>query len=165
MKTMKNNEALSPWYKEPYVWLIIFLPALAVFAGVITIILAVQTDDGLVVDDYYKKGLEINRTLERDHIASEKQLKADIKYDAQGEEILIILTAVSDFDYPEILSVSFLHATRSGFDKEAKLVLIKDNTYRGNLSLPSPGKWYVHIQHDNWRLINTINITNRVSFY
>lgn len=73
MKTISNHENIKPWHKEHYVWLIIFFPMLAVIAGIVITILAVQSNDSLVVDDYYKQGLEINRVLERDQSALEYQ--------------------------------------------------------------------------------------------
>ena len=160
MKTINNNESIRPWFKEPYVWLIIFFPVLSIIAGIVTIILAVQSNDGLVVDDYYKQGLEINRVLERDQSALEYQLDADINLDEEIEEIVISLTAAANFVHPENLTVSLLHATRSGMDKEVKLILSQGKLYRGNLPALIPGKWYVHIQRDNWRLIKTINVSN-----
>ncbi len=53
----------SVWYREPYVWLLIAIPACAVVAGFVTLALAIATDDGLVVDDYYWQGKQINRVL------------------------------------------------------------------------------------------------------
>ncbi len=158
MKTIDNHENSRPWHKEFYVWMIIFFPMLAVFGSVLMAILAVQSNDGLVVDDYYKKGLEINRTLERDQNALDYQLNASINLDQELEEVVMVLTAAPNFEYSENLSVSFLNATRPGFDKEVKMILTEDNTYRGNLSALVQGKWYVHIQRDNWRLIKTINV-------
>ena len=52
----------KPWYREFYVWLVIFFPVLAIVAGFYTLKLAIESDDGLVEDDYYKQGIEINRT-------------------------------------------------------------------------------------------------------
>jgi len=158
MKTTSSHEKTKPWHKEFYVWMIIFFPLLAVVGGIVTTILAVQSNDGLVVDDYYKQGLEINRTLERDQAAIDYQLNADIKLDQELEEVLITVSSASNFVYPEKLSVTFLHATRSGLDKEVNMILTQDNIYRGNLSALAPGKWYVHIQRDNWRLIKTIKV-------
>ena len=66
------------------------------------------------------------------------------------------MSSTSDFVYPANLSVTFLHATRSGLDKEVHMLLTQKNIYRGNLSALAAGKWYVHIQYDNWRLIKTI---------
>jgi len=155
---MINNDSQQalPWYKEYYVWLLILFPMLAVIGGIVTTILAVQSDDGLVVDDYYKHGLEINRTLERDQVALDYNLNADIKFNQELEEVSITMTSTSGFIYPPNLSVTFLHATRSGLDTEVNMMLTQENTYRGNLSALTAGKWYVHIQYDNWRLIKTI---------
>ncbi len=46
-----------PWYRYKLVWMIIAIPAASVIAGINMIYLAVNTDDGLVVDDYYKEGM------------------------------------------------------------------------------------------------------------
>lgn len=157
---MLNNDSqqVLPWYKEYYVWLLILFPLLAVIGGIVTTILAVQSDDGLVVDDYYKQGLEINRTLERDKVALDYNLDADIQLDQKLEEVSITMSSVLGFVYPKNLSVTFLHATRSGLDKEVNMLLTQENIYRGNLSVLAAGKWYVHIQYDNWRLIKTITV-------
>jgi hypothetical protein len=53
MNTLKQK---TPWYREPWVWLMIAFPMSAVIGGMITIYLAVTTSTGLVVDDYYKRG-------------------------------------------------------------------------------------------------------------
>lgn len=156
MSLLKDEQNLIPWHKENYVWMIIFFPVLAIVGGIITTILAVQSDDGLVVDDYYKEGLEINRTLERDQLAINYQLEADIKINESLEEVVVTLEASSNFIYPENLSVTFLNSTRAGYDKEVAMILTEEKTYRGNLSKLMPGKWYVHIQRDDWRLIKTI---------
>ena len=158
MNTSSSNQTPMPWYKEYYVWLIILFPMLAVIGGIVTMILAMESNDGLVVDDYYRKGLEINRVLDRDKNAIDYQLNADVRFNRELEEVLIAITATSNFVYPAAISVTFLHATRSGFDKEINMLLTHDNIYSGNLSVLAPGKWYVYIQHDNWRLIKTINI-------
>jgi hypothetical protein len=157
---MLNNDSqqILPWYKEPYVWMLILFPMLAVIGGIATTILAVQSDDGLVVDDYYKHGLEINRTLERDQVALDYNLDADIQLDQKLEEVAITMSSAPGFVCPKNLSVTFLHATRSGLDKEVNMLLTQENIYRGNLSVLAAGKWYVHIQYDNWRLIKTITV-------
>ncbi len=158
MKPVNEATPARPWHKEYFVWFIIFFPLLAVIGGVVTIILAVKSNDGLVVDDYYKKGLEINRVLERDKNAIGYQLSANIKINHKLEEVIININANDSFTYPAELSVSFLHATRAGLDKDIRVLLTDQNNYKGNLSNLAPGKWYVHIQYDNWRIIKTIRI-------
>jgi len=158
VNTISSHENSIPWYKEYYVWLIILFPMLAVIGGIVTMILAVESNDGLVIDDYYKQGLEINRVLDRDKIAIDYQLNANVRFNQEIGEVLITITAASNFVYPANISVTFLHATRSGFDKKINMLLTHDTIYSGNLSVLAPGKWYVYIQHDNWRLIKTINV-------
>ncbi|MFH0934336.1 MAG: FixH family protein, partial [Pseudomonadota bacterium] len=70
------NAALhpKPWYREPWPWFLMSLPATAVIAGVATVVIAIQSADGMVVGDYYKAGLAINQTLARDNAATEMAL-------------------------------------------------------------------------------------------
>ena len=53
----------TPWYKEPWAWLVFFLPFSAVVAGIGTVIIANTDADTLVAGDYYKKGKAINLEL------------------------------------------------------------------------------------------------------
>ena len=55
----------TPWYRQRWPWLLMLGPAIVVVAGIVTAVIAIETDDGLVADDYYKRGLAINQTLER----------------------------------------------------------------------------------------------------
>jgi len=49
---MTDNSATSrPWYKEPWPWVAIAIPAAAVIMGVITFYLAVSHPDYLVVEE------------------------------------------------------------------------------------------------------------------
>lgn len=64
---MKPKEADSgPWWKHGYVWLLISGPALVVVAGFATLWLAVAHPDPVLADDYYRRGVEINKTLGQD---------------------------------------------------------------------------------------------------
>ena len=54
----------QPWYREPWPWILMAGPAIVVVAGFVTAYLAVTTNDGLVAEDYYRRGIEINRTRE-----------------------------------------------------------------------------------------------------
>ena len=53
----------EPWWKFPLVWMVIAGPAIVVVAGFYTLWLAVRTPDPVVAQDYYRQGLEINKTL------------------------------------------------------------------------------------------------------
>ena len=70
----------KPWYREPWPWFLISLPATAVIAGVATVWIAATSADGLVVGDYYKTGLAINQTLARDDVAHALALTANLQH-------------------------------------------------------------------------------------
>ena len=45
-------------------WLVVGGPAIVVVAGFVTLWLAIRTPDPVVANDYYRRGVEINKTLE-----------------------------------------------------------------------------------------------------
>lgn len=53
----------SPWWKFGHVWLVISGPAIVVVASFITFYLAAVGQDPVIEEDYYRKGIEINKTL------------------------------------------------------------------------------------------------------
>ena len=52
-----------PWWKFGLVWLVIAGPAAVVIAGIATVWIAMRTPDPVVAEDYYRRGVEINKTL------------------------------------------------------------------------------------------------------
>ncbi|MDF1485341.1 FixH family protein [Ramlibacter sp. H39-3-26] len=62
--------AALPWWKYGHVWLLISGPAAVVVAGILTAWIAVTRGDPVVDEDYYRKGIEINRTLAAEHARS-----------------------------------------------------------------------------------------------
>ena len=54
------------WWRYGHVWLLIAGPALVVVAGVITAWIAVSHPDPVLSEDYYRQGLEINKTLNQE---------------------------------------------------------------------------------------------------
>ncbi|MBT7950856.1 MAG: FixH family protein [Gammaproteobacteria bacterium] len=155
---MNQIPVQKPWYMESYVWLIISFPLAAVIAGIITAVLAVKSDSGLVVDDYYKEGLAINRKLERDQLATEYEITANLQYAADNEQIRLIIGANNKFIYPEKLKVSFLNATKADVDKEEVLIQSGANIYIGARPDLGQGKWHVIIEDKDWRLLKVLNL-------
>lgn len=67
----------TPWYRDRWPWILMSGPAAVVLAGAFTAVLAVRSADGLVAEDYYKRGLAINRTLARAERARRLGVHAD----------------------------------------------------------------------------------------
>jgi hypothetical protein len=60
------SETAKPWYREPWPWILMAGPAIVIVAGAFTMTLAFTMKDELVATDYYKRGIEINKTLRED---------------------------------------------------------------------------------------------------
>lgn len=61
---MKNDDQPSqPWWKYGHVWMIIAGPVAVIVAGIVTTVIALDTADPLVAQDYYRRGIEINKEL------------------------------------------------------------------------------------------------------
>lgn len=148
-----RQQATAPWYRHPYVWLLISFPAMAVIGGIAMLVVAIQTDDGLVEDDYYKKGLEINRTFERDRAAADKKLSAELIPGDDRQTLQVILRGNEKLRAPDSITISFIHATRKGLDQELILPAAGAGIYRGSMPDIPPGIWNVHIEAQDWRLL------------
>lgn len=59
----KDTDSKRAWWRFGHVWLVISGPAIVVVASFITLYLAVVGMDPVLDEDYYRKGVEINRTL------------------------------------------------------------------------------------------------------
>lgn len=53
----------QPWWKYGHVWLVIAGPVIVVIAGFVTLWLALAQPDPVLAEDYYQRGLDINKTL------------------------------------------------------------------------------------------------------
>ena len=111
-----SGKSPVPWYREPWPWLLMAGPAAVIVAGFATLWLAVSSNDGLVVDDYYKQGLAINQTIERDVLAAQRGYRAEVALADGGRNIALRLASVAGELLPETLQLRMVHPTRAGRD-------------------------------------------------
>ncbi len=150
---MSISHAGLPWYREPWPWLLMAGPAAVVLAGAVTVWLAIATDDGLVVDDYYKRGLAINQTLQRNDAAIHARYRATLSVDPGAGRFVIVLTAGNGIVLPEALRLRLIHPTRSGHDRMLML-RGREGRFEGALAPLEPGRWNVLIEDEKgtWRI-------------
>ncbi|MBI5611932.1 MAG: FixH family protein [Gammaproteobacteria bacterium] len=141
------------WYREPMVWMVILIPLTAVAMGVLILVLAIRSDDGLVVDDYYRQGKQINRVLARDRAAAARGLAGDVELDSARGELRVRLGADA---LPENIEFQLLHATRAGFDKQMVIPRGADGVYRAPLPELAPGRWNLQLSAQDWRLVGSL---------
>ncbi len=153
----------TPWYRQPLVWMLIMLPATVVVASFITLYLAISSDDGLVEDDYYQRGKEINRVLDRDHAAQRYGLRAQLTVDHAQRKVGLRLQAASTAftAIPERLELKLLHATRAGLDQTVNLIHMPDGHYAGVLPELAQGRWYLQLAAADWRLNGELHVPGR----
>ncbi|MGD9601718.1 MAG: FixH family protein [Gammaproteobacteria bacterium] len=159
MTTEQPDSGAPRWYRDPFRWLVVGPPLAAVLAGGVTLWLAIDSYDGLVVDDYYKRGLEINQVLARDERAAALALAATVDWEAApgGEGTLQVRwqggdTAVA----PPSLDLKLIYATRAGFDRDVRAVRVDAHHYAARMPALRTGEWHVHIAADDWRLTETM---------
>lgn len=138
-------------------WLLISLPMTAVIAGMVTIYLAVSTSDGLVVDDYYKRGKAINVDLARDAAAARHELRADIDLDMRNNHVQLLLQGNIE-PLPETLTLSLLHPTQAGYDQLLSLQHAGDGVYSGAIDDVGRGNWYLQLETVEWRLSGSMQM-------
>ncbi len=146
----------KPWYREPWPWFLMSLPATAVIAGLTTVWLAFSSADGLVVGDYYKAGLAINQTLARDDAARALGLAATLK----SEKGALMLTLVGRLPaYPEQLVLTLAHPTHQGMDHTLTLQHGGGGHYRAALPAMPAGKWHAQLVDaaSTWRLAGVVH--------
>ena len=152
MNTQLNEpENSTPWYRSFWPWFLFFFPAVAVVGCLITIWLAIITDDGLVSDDYYKEGLAISQKLSQDDLSRQKNLAALIRLNSRNEQVEVYLEG--QFDRTDQLKMYFIHPTQSGKDMALTLGLI-DGVLSGKLPALTAANWHVRLETDDkrWRL-------------
>jgi uncharacterized protein len=59
-----NPHSTGPWWQFGHVWLVVAGPVAVVLAGFVTLYLAVTRPDPVVSEDYYRQGIEINKTMD-----------------------------------------------------------------------------------------------------
>ena len=158
MKKQQSVDTL-PWYRQPLVWMLIAIPASSVVVGMALLWLAAASYDGLVVDDYYKRGLEINRDLERDRSAERLGLSAKVVLDAQSGGVQArILSDDTGALLPDRVILRLLHPTRSGMDQRIDLQLQGKGIYRGTSERLEAGRWHLQLETEQWRIVGRLPV-------
>jgi hypothetical protein len=150
-------EKFQPWYQQVWPWLLISLPASAVIGGIITFMLAVNSPNALVVDDYYKEGLAINQ--EKHRLANADRMGMTGLLRSDGKQLTLSLSsrpAVTE----QTLALSIIHSTRAELDQQLTLQRLSDGRYATDLPMLPPGNWYLRLQSDDasWQLRARIGI-------
>jgi len=140
----------TPWYKEPWAWLVFFLPFSAVVAGITTLIIANTDPDDLVAGDYYKKGKAINMELSKVKKAQKLGMRFALKL--SDRELVVKPTGIEKV-FP-LLNVNFYHVTQKERDFYLALTPDGNGYFRHQFDEEITGKWKLTIApfENHWKI-------------
>lgn len=146
-----GHRVVRPWFREPWPWILMAGPAAVVVAGAVTFWLALSTSDGLVADDYYKRGLAINQEIRRDRAALDLGVTASV----ETRDGLLRVRLESRSAAPEALFAQLVHATRAGHDQRLRLARSAPGVYEAALPELPAGRWRLVVEdpRGEWRIV------------
>jgi hypothetical protein len=139
----------APAWHEPLVWLVFGIPALTVVAGLTTVWIAVQRADSNVAEDYYKRGLAINRSLDREARAQALELVAEVWLPADRSLTVRLSGKLSP---PESILLTLTHPVHAEQDRRLVLRRGTDGLYRGATAPIVRVAWDLAIESQDWRM-------------
>jgi hypothetical protein len=156
------REDTKPWYRQFWPWFLISLPLSVVIASLVTINIALESDDGLVSDDYYKEGLAIHKNADSSARAKALGISGDISYDPEtGAVTLRLDRPLAGPDSP--LSLTATHPTLPDRDQAISLTPLGNATYAGRLEPMGPARWRLELSPEDrsWRIEGRLALSDR----
>lgn len=155
---MTEKDSNRPWYREPWPWVLIAIPGVTILWSIFLILFSFEQHVSMVEDDYYDKGMGINRELSRDIKAADLGLSARISF-TDKERLDILLKSPKQRNW-ERLEVGLSHATLGGHDQTTIAKRVGEGRYRARIQPLTDARWYIDIRnpdHD-WRLRGPVEI-------
>jgi len=146
----------KPWYKQFWPWFLIALPGSVVIAGFATLYIAMQQDNTLVSDDYYKDGLAINQVLARDKKAKMLNINVQLRVDNLIGEVRV--NVKSNEPLPKDLTLHFRSPTLVKQDLTIELKQTPTGDYLAQLNNTPMGRRYLELEsvEQGWRLTDLV---------
>lgn len=148
---MNDNENSRPAWREPLVWLVFGIPAIAVVALVWMLFIAAGPGSTDSVDPAVKRTAQIQvADLGPDETAARLRLSALLRVDGKELEVLPLHAG---FDTAKPLKLALRHPTRSELDHEL-LMQPTATGWRATLELDRAHDWTLRLvpQDNHWRL-------------
>ena len=145
----------GPWYKNPWVWLVIALPMSAVVGGIITIFITNANQPDMVVDEYYKKGKAINLELSLYRKTKELGLEFTVKF----EDNRVVITP--NKQHPA-LKVELVHSTLAAKDFDLVATPNANGQLTATFEQELTGKWQMFIapMDSSWKTKTELALPN-----
>jgi len=149
-----ENTPPPPWYKQFWPWFLISLPAAVVVASMLTINIAIESDDGLVSKDYYKEGKAIHMDASARQKARDLGIMARIEFASDDGQIRVDIES-SSLQAIGALQLALRHPTRADKDSLLDLKPVGPKAYGAQMpDLSSTHSWNVELSAKDagWQL-------------
>ena len=152
---MPAPKPYSPWYKHLWPWIIIAILACSVTLTLSMVTIAVNNPDHLVNDNYYEAGKGINRSLDRELLGQQLNLKATLHLDGMTGEVVLLLDGNS---HPKTIELNLISPTQPEKDRKVPLTQSESEPrrYIGQLDDKVEGRRFVELlgveDGKTWRL-------------
>lgn len=152
------------WYHEGWAWFVFSIPAISVPLGIAMLVLSLNTNNALVVDDYYVQGKTINQRIDRDRYATQHGISAALT--ASGNDVELVLKADVRIAPPETLVLQWIHVTEAGLDGALQLTRagltglyhaeLTDTVEATPWTQQTSQRFRIHLHpdHQQWRLVS-----------
>lgn len=150
---------IEPWYRQFWPWFLFGLPGIVVVAGLTTWWIAARHADHLVVDDYYKEGLAINRELGKEQRALELGILATLERDAG-----MIRATLQASNMPAALQLLLSHPMDANKDVSLPLAQVRPGVFEATLELEAQHNWYWRLEpiglppQEHWRVDGELTV-------
>ncbi|WP_416308510.1 FixH family protein [Neptunicella sp. SCSIO 80796] len=150
----------TPWYKQFWPWFLIFVPVITVIVSMNLMYVAINTEDSLVVDDYYKQGKAINIQLEK--IQKARELGIQGKLSVEPHRIVVQLESDQPLD-GSALRLDFHHATLSKQDFQVNLLRNATGQYVAEYEHVIDGKWHLTLTSfdQKWKIQQVVTFPHQ----
>lgn len=159
-KDPRWGEDDEPWYQQFWPWFLIALPGSVVIAGLSTLYIANRYSDDLVVDDYYKDGLAINKELGKQAAAQALDIAAGIVILERRAQIRLTGQLA-----PRILRLRFSHPLEADRDFAVSLEPVAPGLYQAELPADLAPNWHWILEPgtSEWRIDGSLTSSDFVT--
>jgi uncharacterized protein len=153
----------SAWWRHRWPWIILGMLGGTIVACMVTIYIAVTTQDSLVAADYTRHGKGINERLEKDLEAERRGIRLPASALRQSDGSVVFQVSFYSENgeaAPEFVRLQLAHPTIGAQDRSLALVQVQPGQYRAQTHDLMAGYWHLSLEDPSgqWRVRSRLPI-------